>query len=57
MQEARREGRKLPALPSILPHNRVIHDGLGTRSMFEKWNQSIVNSALIPIMDQFHPAI
>ncbi|KAL2675058.1 hypothetical protein Neosp_011238 [[Neocosmospora] mangrovei] len=58
LREARQNDRSLPAFPTLIPElDCVISDEKSTTSLIVKWNEAIVNMALISIRDDFHPSL
>ncbi|KAI8688677.1 hypothetical protein NCS55_00121900 [Fusarium keratoplasticum] len=58
LREARQNGRSLPAYPTLIPElDCVISDEKSTMSLIIKWNEAIVNMALISVRDEFHPSL
>ncbi|KAM0440766.1 hypothetical protein ACHAPT_000067 [Fusarium lateritium] len=58
LREARQTGRPLPAYPTVFPeHDCVVTDEKSTTSLISKWNETIVNTALMSIRNEFHPSI
>src|SRR5688572_20688615 len=57
-QEVRREGRHLPAYPTISPDTDLdVETEKATISMIDKWTRSMVTSALQPVKHIFNPVI
>ncbi|EEU48709.1 uncharacterized protein NECHADRAFT_98887 [Fusarium vanettenii 77-13-4] len=58
LREARQNGRSLPAYPTLIPKlDCVITEEDSVTSLIVKWNESIVNMALISVQDQFNPSL
>ncbi|KAM0415705.1 hypothetical protein ACHAPT_013321 [Fusarium lateritium] len=58
LEEARREGRDLPAYPYIDDEADCVERDEGdTRDLYAKWTKSIVTAALRPIRQEFHSAM
>ncbi|KAJ4328226.1 hypothetical protein N0V84_001266 [Fusarium piperis] len=56
--DARRTGRSLPGYPTLFPDTDcVVTDEKSTTSLIIKWNETIVNTALMSIRNEFHPSI
>ncbi|WAO84048.1 Hypothetical protein NCS54_00125200 [Fusarium falciforme] len=58
LDDARRTRRSLPAYPTIFPESDcIVTDEKSTTSLIIKWNETIVNTALMSIRNEFHPSI
>lgn len=58
LHEACRKDRVLPSYPTIHPRTDCeLTDEKSTESLINKWNKTIISTALDPIQEKFHPLI